>query len=108
MTNGSLNPSILDGWWEEAYDGESGWGISSPAADAAVQDDRDAAPVFNLLESEVLPLFYVRSAAGIPHRWPARVKASMSRLIPRSRADRMLREYVSNYAPTRARAENES
>jgi glycogen phosphorylase len=98
--NGGLNLSILDGWWEEAYDGESGWGISSPDADAEAQDDRDAAAVFNLLESEVLPLFYDRGADGIPHRWLARVKTSMARLIPRFSVDRMLRDYATHlYAP---------
>jgi len=94
VLNGGLNLSVLDGWWEEAYDGECGWGIASPEADPAAQDDRDAAALFNLLENQVIPLFYERGADGIPHRWLAHVKTSMARLIPRFNAERMLREYV--------------
>ncbi len=105
VANGGLNLSILDGWWEEAYDGESGWGIASPPADESTQDDRDAAAVFNLLENEVVPLFYDRGPDGIPHRWLARVKASMSRFIPAFSAERMMRDYIAElYAPGRAGA----
>ncbi len=54
------------------------------------------------MQSEVIPLFYDRGADDIPHRWLARVKASMLRLIPRFSADRMLRDYVTEiYAPPR-------
>jgi starch phosphorylase len=92
--NGGLNLSVLDGWWEEAYDGESGWAIASPDGDPGAQDDRDAAAAFNLIGNEVLPLFYERGADGIPHRWLARVKTSLARLAPRFSAERMLREYA--------------
>ncbi len=92
--NGGLNLSVLDGWWEEAYDGESGWGIASPDGDPSLQDDRDAAAAFNLIENEVLPLFYERGPDGVPHRWLARVKTSLARLAPRFSAERMLREYA--------------
>jgi starch phosphorylase len=91
--NGGLNLSVLDGWWIEGYDGEDGWGISTPAGDAQMQDDRDASALFDLLENEVVPLFYERDAGGIAHRWLARVKASMRRLIPMFSAERMLRDY---------------
>ncbi len=102
VANGGLNLSILDGWWEEAYDGESGWGIASPPADESSQDDRDAAALFNLLENEVVPLFYDRGPDGVPHHWLARVKASMSRFIPGFSAERMMRDYVEKlYAPGR-------
>jgi starch phosphorylase len=92
--NGGLNLSVLDGWWEEAYDGECGWAIASPDGDPSLQDDRDAAAAFNLIENEVLPLFYDRGADGIPHRWLARVKTSLARLAPRFSAERMLRDYA--------------
>jgi glycogen phosphorylase len=92
--NGGLNLSVMDGWWCEAYDSDSGWAIASGAADAERQDDIDAAALFNLLSSEVIPLFYDRDSDGIPVRWLARVRTSMRRLIPRFSADRMLREYV--------------
>ena len=91
--NGGLNLSVLDGWWAEAYDGTNGWAITSPDGDAPTQDDRDAAALLDLLEREVIPLFYERAADGIPHRWVQRVKTAMRTLIPRFNAERMLHEY---------------
>ncbi|MFI5398389.1 MAG: alpha-glucan family phosphorylase [Candidatus Binatia bacterium] len=92
--NGGLNLSVLDGWWAEAYDGENGWAIASPAADPRTQDDHDAAALLDLLEREVIPAFYNRAADGIPHHWVQRIKTAMRTLIPRFTAERMLREYV--------------
>jgi starch phosphorylase len=97
--NGGLHLSVLDGWWEEAYDGESGWAIASPDGDPGIQDDRDAAAAFNLIEHEILPLFYSRGEDGIPHRWLTRVKTSLARLAPRFGAERMLREYAERVYP---------
>ncbi len=95
VVNGGLNLSVLDGWWAEAYDGESGWAICSGDGEAHAQDEVDAAALFNLLEGEVIPLFHERNAAGIPERWIARVKSSMRRFIPRFGAERMVREYAT-------------
>jgi starch phosphorylase len=93
--NGGLNLSVLDGWWIEGYDGETGWSIASPDGDPAARDDHDAAALYDLLEHEVVPLFYRRDADGVPRDWIRRVKASMQRLVPRFSADRMVREYVT-------------
>jgi starch phosphorylase len=99
--NGGLQLSVLDGWWDEAHEGAGGWSIASPDADPAAQDDHDAGVLFDLLDREVIPLFYERGEDGIPHRWLARVKASMAKLIPRFSAERMLRDYVEKlYRPT--------
>jgi glycogen phosphorylase len=92
--NGGLNLSVLDGWWIEGYDDETGWAITSPDADAATQDDHDTAALYDLLEHEIIPLFYQRDVDGLPRRWIGRIKASMQRLIPRFSAERMLRDYV--------------
>ncbi|HTF34207.1 MAG TPA: alpha-glucan family phosphorylase [Myxococcota bacterium] len=92
--NGGLNLSVMDGWWSEAYDGESGWAIASGAADPERQDDIDSTALFNLLSNEIVPLFYERNADGLPVRWLTRIKTAMRRLIPRFSADRMLRGYV--------------
>jgi len=92
--NGGLNLSVLDGWWAEACDGHNGWGITSPDSDPATQDDHDAHALLDLLEYEVIPLYYERGADDIPHRWLQRVKHSMQTLIPRFTAERMLRDYV--------------
>jgi len=95
VMNGGLNLSVLDGWWIEAFDGECGWAIESrEGEDPSVQDDRDADALFELLEKEVIPLFYDRDANGLPRRWLARVKRSMARLVPRFNSERMLGEYA--------------
>jgi starch phosphorylase len=100
MLNGGLNLSVLDGWWCEGYDGETGWAIASPDTDAAAQDDHDAAALYDLLEHEVVPLFYERDSDGLPRGWVRRIKASMQRLAPRFSAERMVREYVTTlYRP---------
>jgi starch phosphorylase len=93
--NGGLNLSVLDGWWIEGHDGETGWAIATPDADPAAQDDHDAMALYDLLEHQVVPLFYDRDAAGVPGHWIARVKTSMQRLIPRFSAARMLQEYLA-------------
>ena len=93
--NGVLNLSVLDGWWAEAYDGSNGWAIDGTEdADAAAKDARDAAALFDLLEREIIPMYYDRDAAGIPHTWIARIKASLRTIGPRFCATRMLDEYV--------------
>ncbi len=93
--NGGLNLSVLDGWWEEAYDGSNGWAIEGDVeADMAAQDARDAATLYDLLEREVVPLFHDRDERGIPRGWMARVKASLRTIGPRYCAARMLDDYV--------------
>jgi starch phosphorylase len=93
--NGVLNLSVLDGWWAEAYDGSNGWAIDgSEDPDAAAKDARDAAALFDLLTREVIPMYYDRDPAGIPHAWVARIKASLRTIGPRFCATRMLDEYV--------------
>jgi glycogen phosphorylase len=92
--NGGLNVSVLDGWWEEAYDGSNGWALGgTPEPDSSAQDDRDADELYALFESEVLPLFYERDASGLPRRWLARVRASLRSLAPRYNTRRALGEY---------------
>ena len=93
--NGCLNLSVLDGWWAEAYDGSNGWALPGDIVfDHGVQDSRDAAALFDLVEHEVLPAFYERDERGIPVRWVAHMKASLRTLGPRFSAARMLRDYV--------------
>ncbi len=95
VLNGGLNLSVLDGWWAEAYDGTNGWAIPPSDGDPETQDDRDAAALLDLLEREVIPLFYDRDADGIPRAWLARVKAALRKLGPAFTADRMLRDYAA-------------
>ena len=105
--NGILNLSVLDGWWAEAYDGTNGWGIEGAhppdyAEDPNhnAKDDRDAAAFYDLMEKEVVPLFYDRDAQGIPRGWIKRMKACLRTISPRFCATRMMDEYVRNiYLP---------
>ncbi len=92
--NGGLNLSVLDGWWDEAFDGTNGWGIRSPEADPHTQDEHDARVLGELLQYEVIPLFYERDLAGIPRRWLAKIKASLRTLVGQFSATRMVREYA--------------
>ncbi len=95
--NGTLNLSVLDGWWAEAYDGENGWGIDGAEdPDHGAKDARDAAAFYDLMEKEVIPLFYDRDEKGVPRGWVKRMKASIRTVAPRFCATRMVDDYVRN------------
>jgi len=101
--NGGLNLSILDGWWDEWYDGENGWAI--PTADGVDdpdhRDDLEAAALYDLIETSVAARFYDRDAAGLPRRWLQMVRHTLATLGPKVLADRMVADYVGElYAPS--------
>ncbi len=94
--NGTLNLSVLDGWWAEAYDGSNGWAISGEVNhDPGAQDANDSRALYELLEREVVPLFYDRDASGVPRGWVARMKNCLRTIGPRFAATRMVDDYVS-------------
>ena len=100
--NGGLNLSILDGWWDEWYDGNNGWAI--PSADVVDdpdhRDDIEATALYDLIENEVAPRFYDVDAAGVPSRWIEMVRHTLKSLGPRVLASRMVRDYVDQlYRP---------
>jgi starch phosphorylase len=99
--NGVLNCSILDGWWAEAYSPACGFAIGGPAqADEAAQDEADAEALYAVLEEQVLPAYYQRNEAGLPHRWIALMRESIAELGPRFGTARMAAEYVERlYLP---------
>jgi glycogen phosphorylase len=102
ILNGVLNISILDGWWAEAYNGSNGFAIGGTDvhSDPEVQDARDAAALFELLEKQVVPLYYERDAKGLPRGWMRRVKQAIRTLAWRYNADRMVMDYVrEGYLP---------
>lgn len=101
--NGTINLSILDGWWAEGFDGENGWSIPASTATDARRDDEDARSLYELLQDAVVPLYYDRNAAGIPSRWIQRAKRSMVTLIPAFNTWRMVGNYVTGlYRPAAA------
>ncbi|MGH3380192.1 MAG: alpha-glucan family phosphorylase, partial [Actinoallomurus sp.] len=94
--NGGLNLSILDGWWDEWYDGNNGWSIPSAdrAADPDRRDDIEAGALYELIEDHVAALFYDRATDGLPRRWLEMVKHTLASLGPKVLAGRMVRDYV--------------
>jgi starch phosphorylase len=106
--NGSLNCSILDGWWAEMYDGNNGWAIASAEneTDLARRDAIEAESLFDLLEQQIVPLFYDRGPGPIPRRWVAKVKHGLRTLGPQVEATRMVKDYVSQmYEPAAERGD---
>ncbi len=104
--NGVLNLSILDGWWPEGFDGENGWAIGAGRTylDDARSDVADADALYDLLEREVVPLYYQRDRDGVPDAWMRRAADAMATITPRFNAQRMVKEYVQRYyAPASVR-----
>ena len=100
--NGSLNLSILDGWWAEFYDGENGWAIptADSAGDASERDDLEADAMYDLIEHQLAPRFYDRGKDGVPTRWVESIRHTLATLSPALSADRMVKEYVNRlYVP---------
>ena len=105
--NGGLNLSILDGWWDEWYDGNNGWAI--PSADGVEdpdrRDDLEATALYDLIENEVAPRFYDTDGDGVPTRWLEMVRHTLKSLGPKVLATRMVRDYVRElYAPAAGNA----
>ena len=102
VLNGTLNFSVLDGWWAEAYDGTNGFaiGIGRTHAVPSIQDQRDHQSLLETLTTQVVPLYYERDATGLPRQWIARQKNAFRTLAWRFNADRMVMDYVRNsYLP---------
>jgi starch phosphorylase len=97
--NGALNFSVLDGWWREAFNGQNGWAIGEDKDIDAPEagDHEDAQSIYNLLENEIIPLFYERDPKEIPHEWIAHMKNSMKTVIPQFSTRRMVKEYVERF-----------
>jgi len=104
--NGALNLSILDGWWDEAYSSETGWAIGSGEeyGDENYQDEVESNALYNVLEKDIIPLFFSRAQDGLPRAWLSKMKTSMRVLGPQFNAKRMVREYVEEfYLPSQQR-----
>lgn len=100
--NGALNLSILDGWWDEWFDGRNGWAIptANGVEDPDRRDDLEAEALYDLVERSVAQVFYARGDDGIPHDWIDMVRHTLATLGPKVLASRMVREYVERlYVP---------
>src|SRR5437762_11429449 len=99
--NGVLNCSILDGWWVEGYelDHSVGWAIGrgEQYSDANYQDALEGQSLYNILEKQIIPLFYQRGVDNIPRDWIARMKTCMTKLAPVFNTNRMVKEYAERF-----------
>ncbi|MCL1897405.1 MAG: alpha-glucan family phosphorylase [Micrococcales bacterium] len=94
--NGALNLSILDGWWDEWFDGSNGWAIPTAdgVSDPGRRDDLEAAALYDLIERQVAPRFYNLDERGLPVTWLEMVRHTLAKLGPKVQATRMVAEYV--------------
>ena len=101
--NGVLNLSILDGWYDEAYEDSGGWAIGGRDDYREDQDDLHALDIYSTLENDILPLFYRRNDDGVPEAWVDRMKTCLKNMSPRFNAQRMIEDYTTRlYRPAHA------
>jgi glycogen phosphorylase len=93
--NGVPQLSILDGWWVEGYNGKNGWAIQG--AEGPDRDARDAGAIYDLLEREIIPLYYDVDEGGLPHGWVKVMKESIKMAGPNFCTRRMAKEYAGKF-----------
>lgn len=99
IANGGLNFSVLDGWWDEGYDPEVGWKIGNGEEylDLDYQNEVESRQLYDVLENEIVALYYKRSGDKLPREWIAMMKASMRKLGPVFNTNRMVEEYFNKF-----------
>ncbi len=97
--NGVLNFSIRDGWWDECYNGENGWAITAGEnySNENLRDIADVQQIYDMLEQEIIPLYYKRNENGIPEDWVKMMKNSIATVSSFFNIERMLDNYIENY-----------
>jgi starch phosphorylase len=101
--NGTLNCSILDGWYDEAYETSGGWAIGDRSPYTPDQDELHASEIYSLLENEILPMYYKNREEGVPAQWMQRVKQCLMNMSPAFNCQRMIHEYTTRlYEPAHA------
>ncbi len=99
VANGCLHVSVLDGWWDEAYHTDFGWAIGRGEVydDPETQDYIESRILYNLLEKEIVPMFYQRGEDGLPRAWIDKMRAGLRRLVPVFNSNRMVQEYYTRF-----------
>ena len=97
--NGCLHCSIMDGWWDESYNGDNGFSIGSTEQYASTEDqDRaESLSLYEILEQEIIPTFYNRNKQGIPEQWVEKMKSSIMTIAPEFSTARMVRDYTRKF-----------
>ncbi|MFP4054701.1 MAG: alpha-glucan family phosphorylase [Phycisphaerae bacterium] len=103
--NGALNVSIPDGWWAEGYDPTVGWTIGSGESydDLQYQNNVESQALYDLIEKEIVPLFYDRGRDNLPRGWISKMRSAMSKLAPEYSTNRMVRNYAERFYAAAAR-----
>ena len=99
LMNGVLNFSVLDGWWLEGYREGAGWALTEKRTyqNQEHQDQLDAATIYSILETEMLPLYYARNKKGYSEGWIKSVKNSIAQIAPHYTMKRQLDDYYSKF-----------
>ena len=100
--NGGLNLSVLDGWWCESYNGKNGWAIGAEISDGTVefQSEVDVSSLYQLLENQIIPLYYAKPDGNLPLAWLQLMRESIRSVTPVFNTHRMVKEYAERlYAP---------
>lgn len=97
--NGALNLSVLDGWWDEAYDHNNGWAIGSGEVydDRAYQDDIESKTIYSIIENDILPMFYDQGPDGLPREWIKMMKHAFITVASFFNTHRMIKEYGEKF-----------
>lgn len=103
--NGVINLSVLDGWWGEGYNGENGWAITphDQHYDATFRNQEEANELLDILEHQVIPLYYERDGHGFSEGWVHMSKASMKSILPQFNSQRMVMDYIRDFYGPAAR-----
>ena len=97
--NGVLNFSVLDGWWYEGYVEGAGWALTEKRTyeNQAHQDQLDAATIYQILENEVIPMYYAKNSKGYSPEWIQTIKNSITKITPRFTTKRMMDDYFDRF-----------
>ncbi len=99
VMNGVLNFSVLDGWWCEGYRPNAGWSLPQERIydDQGFQDELDSSSLYNILEEQIIPLFYNRNEMGIPEGWISYIRNNIAQIAPQFTTRRMIDDYFDRY-----------
>lgn len=99
LMNGVLNFSVLDGWWLEGYREKAGWALTEKRTyqNQEYQDQLDAATIYSILETEILPLYYDKNEDGYSEEWIKYIKNSISQIAPHYTMKRQLDDYYDRF-----------
>ncbi len=91
---------MLDGWWDEAFNGTNGWAVGGSAGRADPPDADDAEALYRALETEIVPTFFERDSMGLPRSWIGYMRGALRTALGQFTAERVLRDYVDEvYRP---------